>query len=744
MTQLLKPGGRLQVFVLASVMAWSVRGRLTLPATEPTAAAVRDLGSRRELFVDRYLIDDLRGATRRLHHPQPQQVAIVHDEPWEGNVCYYHTVFEDEGRFRMYYRGMHSEPGGGSSTGPSHEVVCYAESRDGIHWQKPKLGLHPFRGSRANNIVWAGVGTHNFVPFRDAHPNCDPQARYKALGATHEGLYAFASPDALHWRLMQQAPVITQGRFDSQNLAFFDTTRGHYVEFQRGFQDGVRAIMTATSEDFLEWTEPEFVRFTDDHRIHLYTNQTTPYHRAPHLYLAFPKRLVPSRNPTRHRYSGVSDILFMSSRDGRTFERFTEAFLRPGRQPDRWVNRNNLLAWGILETATDRNGVARELSFYSIEGYYQGADCRMRRYTLRPDGFVSVGAPLSGGELTTPPLRFSLPATAVAPPYGQVSSPAIRVDCKRPVRGSGSLTFAAPAILRLGQTTNLGTQATLAVALRQVPAGVRRLFSTYNGGTTVPAELFFDINSGGPIGAGGAYSIRFDYNGVQIGAPWEAIGDWSRSTDPTTVHHIAATWDDGRVALYFDGRQVASGGSPGTGELRFAEGDLQFGEDFPPASQSNEPFLGTVDDLLILRRRLSPLEIAVLAEAACTGNGTLPSVTAGVLVSADDLTMPLADDLVTDGRQAVTVAGSAVPGEVELRVNFSTSAAGSIRCEIQNAVGQPLDGFTLDDSDELYGDALDQPMSWNGNCELKSLVGQPVRLRFVLRDADVYALRFGR
>jgi hypothetical protein len=205
---------------------------------------------------------------------------------------------------------------------------------------------------------------------------------------------------------MHDKPVITQGAFDSQNLAFWDGVRGRYVDFHRGFRDGVRDIMTCTSDDFLTWTEPEWLEYPGSPKEHLYTNQIAPYYRAPHIFLGFPKRFVPSRRATGHKLPGVSDGVFMSSRDGRTFHRWTEAFIRPGPQDDRWVCRNNEIAWGMLETEPLLAGAPNELSLYSIEGYYQGESCQMRRYTLRIDGFVSVQAPLAGGEMVTRPLVF--------------------------------------------------------------------------------------------------------------------------------------------------------------------------------------------------------------------------------------------------------------------------------------------------------------------------------------------------
>ncbi len=77
-----------------------------------------------------------------------------------------------------------------------------------------------------------------------------------------------------------------------------------------------------------------------------------------------------------------------------------------------------------------------------------------------------------------------------------------------------------------------------------------------------------------------------------------------------------------------------------------------------------------------------------------------------------------------------------------LMLNYSTSAAGSVQVEIQDAKGQPVPGFSLAESEALYGDSLAQAALWKGNPDLATLAGQPVRLRFVLSDADLYSLRF--
>ncbi len=84
----------------------------------------------------------------------------------------------------------------------------------------------------------------------------------------------------------------------------------------------------------------------------------------------------------------------------------------------------------------------------------------------------------------------------------------------------------------------------------------------------------------------------------------------------------------------------------------------------------------------------------------------------------------------------LTFAGKA------LELNYATSAAGSLRVEIQDAVGNPLPGYGLGDSENVVGDNVERVVHWNNKSDLQMLAGHPIRLRFVLQDADLYALRF--
>jgi hypothetical protein len=409
-------------------------------ASETAVAAdeVINIGSRRELFVDDLLIEKLDGAERRMHHPIPRDIAIVHDAAWEGAGSGYHTVIHDGDLYRMYHRGSALGVKDGKLNS-GRQVYCYAESRDGIRFTKPELGLFDYNGSKQNNIVWDGVGVHNFAPFLDTRPGCPPESRFKALGGTAQegGLFAFQSADGIHWSLMRDEPVVTVGAFDSQNLAFWDTAAGKYRAYFRTFTKGVttgkvwspagyRAIRTASSDDFLAWRDFADLTYKDSPAEHLYTNQIGPYVRAPHILIGFPTRYIErgwsesmralpqlehreQRAAANLRYgTALTEGLLMAGRDGIHFERWNEAFLRPGPQrPDTWLYGQQYIAWHAVETKSSLPGAPNELSLYASEGSWTGDSNAIRRYTLRLDGFVSVNAHWRGGELLTKPLRFT-------------------------------------------------------------------------------------------------------------------------------------------------------------------------------------------------------------------------------------------------------------------------------------------------------------------------------------------------
>jgi hypothetical protein len=356
-----------------------------------------------QLFVDDYFIESLENAELRMHSPSPQGKAIAFDQPWEGNVSAYITVLKDGDRFRMYYRGW-SLPeyvnASGVAAGQTLQAkndasVCYAESADGIHWKKPPLGIVEFNGSKQNNIVWRGDGSHNFMPFVDTKPGVLKEERYKAVGGDR-ALYGFRSADGLRWEMIRKEPVITDGAFDSQNVVFFDTRLGKYVAIYRDFLQGIRTLKRAESTDFLNWTPGVWADYGSSPREQLYTNATQPYFRAPQVYVAFPKRFVPWRKPLGDvPGAGISEAVFMTSRDGVHWDRrFMEAFIRPGMDKRDWVHRTNMVATGVVPTGP------AEISIYA-QRHYNFPSAFLERMALRTDGFVSVHAGYKEGRMTT-------------------------------------------------------------------------------------------------------------------------------------------------------------------------------------------------------------------------------------------------------------------------------------------------------------------------------------------------------
>lgn len=386
-----------------------------------------DIGSRRELFVDDYLIEQLAGeAELRLHQPTPREIAILHDAPWEGTASSSHTVFQDGELYRMYYRGWNFWFEGGMLQF-SKAVTCYAESKDGIHWTKPELGLVEFNGSKKNNIIHDGLGTLNFAPFIDTNPACPPEARYKAIGGVlyEGGMYVFQSADGIRWSLMHEEPVLTKGPFDAVNLAFWDPSAGKYRAYRRWILDGRRTIRTTMSSDLINWESQSDLTYVDSPKEELYENKVFPYPRAPHILIGLPTRYIergwsPSmralpeqqereeRAALSERYgTALTETLLMASRDGVHFKRWNEAFLRPGVQrPGTWQYGNQHAAWQIVETQSSLPGAPPELSIYAPERYWHGKGGLLRRYTLRLDGFVSARAGWEGGRLLTKPLVF--------------------------------------------------------------------------------------------------------------------------------------------------------------------------------------------------------------------------------------------------------------------------------------------------------------------------------------------------
>lgn len=379
-----------------------------------------EVGGQLQLFLDDWLIKRLTGLELKLHSPRPAEVVLRRDRPWEDAYMYDPAVMKDGSRYRMWYRtnlGWVKPIRKDVRNVPPPFYTGYAESKDGVHWVTPSLGLIEFAGSKDNNLVWSSApdrrGGYVLSVFKDGNPKAPDSQRYKAIaigwravGPTRDGMFGLVSADGLRWQKIQAAPIIPgpkgDGYFDSFNIAFWDAPRNQYVAYLRGARQGKRGIRRGVSADFRNWSDLQLIDLGKSPAEHLYKNSATPYYRRPDILLMFPKRFIPERKFDAAWYqTGISDIVFMSSRDGLRWDRrFMEAFLRPGPDPLNWHDRAIEAGPNLVPTGPG------EMSLYYMEHY--GSDSvQIRRGVLREDGLVSVHGGFSGGEMLTKNFVFT-------------------------------------------------------------------------------------------------------------------------------------------------------------------------------------------------------------------------------------------------------------------------------------------------------------------------------------------------
>lgn len=430
---------------------------LTAAAPAPGQETL-ELGSRRELFVSGRLIERLEGVTLRLHEPRPANTILKNDKPWEGNHNFGVGIFHHQGRYYLYYRAMPGETFG-------KHYAAVALSDDGITWTKPNLGLVEVQGTTENNVVAledeygrSQPATTNLDFWLDTNPQVPESERFKLVtyqtnggphtpgpssgeNAVHTATF-WVSQDGFRFRKKGPQPEFSsslKNSFDSFNVYFWSEFEQQYVCYFRWY-DRVRTIARVTSKDLMTWSEPVPMTYGDTRRENLYTNQTEPYFRAPHLYVALPARFMEGRTgimtDEQFRQLNISDFykeraktfnghpadgVLMTTRAGSTeYDRtFMESFVRPGIGLENWVNRGNYPLRGVFQTGP------AEMSLYVMRHYMQPS-WHIERMTFRLDGFASIHAPFEGGEMITKPFTFD--GNALMINYSTSVAGAVRVE----------------------------------------------------------------------------------------------------------------------------------------------------------------------------------------------------------------------------------------------------------------------------------------------------------------------------
>jgi hypothetical protein len=242
------------------------------------------------LFVDDEEIQCRTGCGRIIGRPakHPANPLIVPDRPWEATIYSYGSVLRDAktGRYRLWYlvRAPQRET--------HYQFQCYAESADGVQWEKPELGLYEYAGSRRNNICLSlgglpNLDSHDGGTVLDDPADPDPNRRYKffmfmqharlweerqnlALQETM-GLGFATSPDGLHWQLPPTLVLPHQGdrnhcAYDDRRQRWLVTSRYHKGKYDlaSGLGGGIRTVNLAESTDLLTWSELTGIIKPDD------------------------------------------------------------------------------------------------------------------------------------------------------------------------------------------------------------------------------------------------------------------------------------------------------------------------------------------------------------------------------------------------------------------------------------------------------------------------------------------------
>ena len=384
-------------------------------------------------------------ATLSVNSAVRAETVLTLDRPWEGNGGTYATVLFDGEKYRMYYQ---------TCTLTADERipqihVCYAQSRDGLVWETPNLGLCEWNGSTENNIVLLGIND-NFSIMLDPNPACPPEKRYKAVleggfskdfpdGKPPYKLVLMTSADGFHF----DAPYeISSGYpYDSQNTLHWDRHTGKYycffrdtlkidVSFNPLWKDSpIRAVRVMESVDCVHWSEPVLLDYCGGEGYPTYTNCVMKYPYDDRYFIAFPTRYVErtSWNSNfeqhaayplrRRRYEmkprlglATTDCVFMSSTDGYRWHRFDEATITPGPEAHtNWIYGNCYPASGIpLETPSRIDGEPNELSLYvrTIDPKRETLN-EITRYVYRKDGFASYKATYRPQHVVTKPMELN-------------------------------------------------------------------------------------------------------------------------------------------------------------------------------------------------------------------------------------------------------------------------------------------------------------------------------------------------
>lgn len=224
---------------------------------------------------------------------EPRNPLFTNDKPWENalNNLYPNILWDEQEKiFKLWYKCVLADKGViAQMDNPStvHDVgwyLLYATSKDGLTWDKPKLGLHKFNGSADTNIV--ARDTPNVGVFKDLH-DADPARRYKMVFDVGLGKPRMRfSPDGIHWGDPVEALGFGAKNGDTHNNAFWDERSGKYLWFTKLYL-GERLVARLESDDFLHWKNSGLVLRSTLEEGRTHQTYCLPVFRYGNVYLGY-------------------------------------------------------------------------------------------------------------------------------------------------------------------------------------------------------------------------------------------------------------------------------------------------------------------------------------------------------------------------------------------------------------------------------------------------------------------------
>ena len=423
---------------------------------------ILDIGDRRQVFIDGRFLQVCRGIELVVHPPRKTgEPTLEPEHPWEARMDGSCSILKVGDLYHLWYRASSK---GGIAYASSKDGIRWEKPMLGLAEVFESKRNNIVLGHGAGGVEG---GVQTAIVFLDPNGTEGQQFRMVAfVGELGRGLHVFSSGDGIQWKLMHQCVVSDRNKMhlDTLNVILWDDRINEYVSYVRRnlCRDGVRSRTVARGQSAKLSSFPDVedspVVLGFDHLdprnhdpgtnasipvIDFYTNATIKYPWAEDAYYMFPSAYYHYRSeflaefkgevPPPHStlpYSsfnaGTVDVRFAASRDGIHWKRYDRRALVPLGMKGSFDSKQNYMGHGLVPALNEREmymyyggndrphgwgatgRLERNNQLLTQGGLAPTEDISvLSRLVFRRDGFISARAAYTGGEFTTPVLRFN-------------------------------------------------------------------------------------------------------------------------------------------------------------------------------------------------------------------------------------------------------------------------------------------------------------------------------------------------